>query len=344
MKLFTCIFLAIVLCLFQRTTAQSVTARYYIETIRTVFATVQEKNWDYTRTAAHGRSSHRIENKRKEMISAIQAGIITLKDLPQDSANARLRDTAISFLKLNYAVANEDYGRLVNMEKIAEQSYDAMEAYVHARDAANEKTRLAGESFNREFTAYANTIGVAVPVYDSRIEKNLETAAKVYQHYNRLYSVFFRNYKQEAYLLESMRRNDISGLEQNREALVRSSSSGLDSLSNMPPFAGDIDLKRSCEKVLRFYNQEADIKLRDISVFFVANDNLQKIILSYNNSAAAEHTLEESVLFNKALTEHKAAIEAYKKVSNELDRERGKVLREWHETCDKFIRRHIPKK
>jgi hypothetical protein len=38
------------------------------------------------------------------------------------------RDTTVAYLKLLYIVFNEDYGKIVNMEEIAEQSYDAMEA------------------------------------------------------------------------------------------------------------------------------------------------------------------------------------------------------------------------
>ena len=315
--------------------------KYYTE-VKSVFTDIQEKSWDYTCSAAHGRSTSRVEEKRKQVTESIESGIVRIYELPPYEGSTALRDSALRFLKMQYAVSNEDFSRLVNMEKIAEQSHDAMEAYMHARELADAKTKAAGEMFNREFVNFVTAHNIT-PAPESDTEKKLVIAGNVYDYYNQMYHIFFTSYKQESYLIEAMNKDDVSGIEQNRYALEKASEQGLADLMFFNSFKEDPELKQALEKVLLFYKDEAQIKLKDISLFFVANDNFQKIILSYNNSAAAEHSVEESMLFNKALTEHKITTENYLKVSAQLDKDRSKVLSEWHRACERFIKRNIPR-
>ncbi len=317
-------------------------AREYYDVFRSVFAGIQEKSWDYTRAAAHGRSSTRTEEKRKEVTAAIENGIVRIFELlPYDGSTA-LRDSALRFLRMQYAVSNEDFSRLVNMEKIAEHSYDAMEAYMQAREMADARAKQAGDMFNIEFANFVTRYNIT-PTPETEAEKKLAAASKVYEYYNSLYRVFFNCYKQESYLMEAMNKNDVSGIEQNRDALGKISSKALSDLLAMPAFREDQELKRSLEQVLLFYKDEAENKLKDISLFFVASDNFQKVILSFNATAAAEHSVEESMLFNKALSEHKATTENFMKLSAQVDKDRRKVLLEWHEACETFIKKHIPR-
>jgi hypothetical protein len=317
-------------------------ARQYYDVFRSVFSEIQEKSWDYTRAAAHGKSSQRTEEKRKQVTASIENGIVRIFELLPYDGSMALRDSALRFLRMQYAVSNEDFSRLVNMEKIAEHSYDAMEAYMKARELADARAKKAGEMFNQEFALFVVRHNI-VPVPESDAEKKLAIAARVYEYYNLLYRVFFNTYKQESYLIEAMGKNDVSGIEQNRDALARTSAQALSDLLAIPAYQEDTELKKALEQVLLFYQDEAENKLKDISLFFVANDNFQKVILSFNNVAAAEHSVEESMLFNKALAEHKATTENYMKLSAQVDKDRRKVLSQWHEACDRFIKRHIPK-
>ncbi len=67
--------------------------------------------------------------------------------MPSYNGNKALRDSAVSYLKILYSVFNEDYSKLVNMEEIAEQSYDAMEAYLLAQEKAGEKLDQAHNAY-----------------------------------------------------------------------------------------------------------------------------------------------------------------------------------------------------
>ena len=46
-------------------------------------------------------------------------------------------------MKMYYNVLNDDYSKIINMEEIAEQSYDAMEAYILAQEMVDKKPEEA---------------------------------------------------------------------------------------------------------------------------------------------------------------------------------------------------------
>jgi len=48
--------------------------------------------------------------------------------MPPWKGDRSYRNSSVAYLKLVYHVFNEDYGKILNLEEIAEQSYDAMEA------------------------------------------------------------------------------------------------------------------------------------------------------------------------------------------------------------------------
>src|SRR4051812_34038587 len=94
------------------TTIKAQTPGEYLQTIGKEFNEIQKNTWDYTKTAAHGKSARKVEKKRKEVISSNDAAIKRISRMQPLNGSSELRDSALSFLKVNYAVLNEDYARL----------------------------------------------------------------------------------------------------------------------------------------------------------------------------------------------------------------------------------------
>src|SRR6185369_4562031 len=69
----------------------------------------------------------------------------SIAGMPPFKGDRTLKDTTVAYLKMLNSVFNEDYGKIVNMEEIAEQSYDLMEAYMLAKEKANEKLNEASQ-------------------------------------------------------------------------------------------------------------------------------------------------------------------------------------------------------
>jgi hypothetical protein len=316
----------------------------YLEVIGKEFSEIQSKTWDYTRSVAHGKSARKVEKNRKEVVLATTAAIRKISALKPHDGDNRLRDSAISFLKVNYAVLNEDYAKLMDLEEIAEQSYDHMEAYMLAREKANDKLHEAGEMVDKEYSAFAERNNIQLITENNKLSKNMEIAGKVYDHYNEVYLVFFKSYKQEAYLLSAMDKNDVNGMEQNRSALAKYAVEGRAKLKTFTPYEKDNSISKACEEMLDFYSEESEKKFADVSAFFVAKDNFEKMKKSFEEKPAGKRTQADVDSYNKAVNDYNAASDAFNKINAELNNRRSALIVNWNKTCDRFTDKHVPKR
>jgi hypothetical protein len=316
----------------------------YLDLIGKEFNEIQKNTWDYTRSAAHGKSARKVERRRKEVVSSNKDAIRKISGLKPHNGNTNLRDSAVSFLKVNYAVLNEDYAKLMDMEEISEQSYDAMEAYMLAKEKANEKLHSAGDMIETEYNKFARDNGINLIEKNDKLSRNMAIANLVYKHYNHVYLVFFKSYKQEAYLMDAMSRNDVNAIEQNRSALSKTAADGLEKLKSMEAYEGDNSLVKACQDMLTFYKLEADKKLAAVSAFYVAKDNFDKIKASFETKPADQRNKEDVDRYNQSVSDYNAATNDYNKVTAELNSLRSALIQNWNQTGDKFTDKHVPNK
>src|SRR5512138_2088387 len=92
----------------------------------------------YVSAASHGKSARKVEKRRLEVLDAINTTRFNIQGMLPWKGDRSYRDSTVAYLKLLNIVFNEDYAKIVDMEDIAEQSYDAMEAYMLAQQKAHE--------------------------------------------------------------------------------------------------------------------------------------------------------------------------------------------------------------
>lgn len=95
--------------------------------------TVNQTYMNYLSAVSHGKSARKVEKLREKTVNTIFNARMEASGTPPYKGDKALRDATVAYLKTCYAVFNEDYSKIVNMEEIAEQSYDAMEAYLLAQ-------------------------------------------------------------------------------------------------------------------------------------------------------------------------------------------------------------------
>lgn len=316
----------------------------YMDNLNKEFANIKEDTWSYTSGVSHGKSARKVEKRRKEVVSSITAGLNKAKRMPDFEGDKSLRDSTISFLEINKAVINNDYAKIVDMEEVAEQSYDAMEAYMLAQEKANERLSQAGEMLEAQEKKFAATHNVTLLESKDKITKKLEVANKVYKYYNPIYLIFFKSYKQEAYLLDAMAKGDVNGVEQNKNALSKTSAEGLAKLQDVKPFQGDASVKNAATQMLNFYKDEADKKLTNAGKYFVQKDNFEKIKKEFDAKSQSSRTQQDVDKFNKAVNDYNAALNEYNNNNANLNANRSKLLDNWNKTVANFTDSHVPNK
>ncbi|MBC7872582.1 MAG: hypothetical protein H7Y01_01225, partial [Ferruginibacter sp.] len=196
-------------------TAQSFEdAGQYIEHISKANEKLTAIYLSYTSALAHNKSARKQEKRRQDVINSIIDTRATVQSMPPWKGDRTYKDTTVAYLKMLNSVFNEDYAKIVNMEEIAEQSYDAMEAYLLAQEKADEKLEEARVRQHETTKRFAAKNSVNLIEGESETGKKSKIASDLNKHYNDVYLVFFKPYKQEMYWLDALEKGNIIAIEQ----------------------------------------------------------------------------------------------------------------------------------
>ncbi|MCB0402392.1 MAG: hypothetical protein KDD41_09940 [Flavobacteriales bacterium] len=315
----------------------------YMNYMSDQYKTINKDTWEYTSAVAHGKSARKVEKRRVEVLKTLLQSKKSIQKIQGYEGDNELRDSVISYLTISYDVINYDYAKIVDMEAISEQSYDAMEAYMLAQDQANEKLHTAGNMLQLQQDNYARKHDITINPELDEISKKLEAADKVFDYYRVIYLLFFKSYKQEAYLMDAMQRNDVSGIEQNKNALMNYANEGIKELASMDGFSGDVTIRNACKNMLTFYKKESEEHMKTISDFYIKNENFAKIKAAFDAKKPSSRTQEDVDEFNKAVDDINKASNEYNVLSNKLNQDRADLINKWNTSSQAFLDKHIAK-
>jgi hypothetical protein len=314
----------------------------YMEKISNEFKKISEETWDYTRAVAHNKKARQIEGQRKQMLNANRSGLNRIKNMQGFNGSTAYRDSTVRYLELSYAILNNDYSKIVDMEEISEQSYDAMEAYMMAQQVANDKLEAAFDiavAGNEKFAADNN-----IKLIDdkSKTGDKLEKASEVFKFYNQIYLVFFKPYKQEIYLLDAQTKSDINAMKQNQESLSKLSKEAKEKLKAITPYKNNTTLKAACNQVLDFYIMEADTKVSSLIDFYLKKEKFDKLKTAMDKKGK-NVTQAEANEYNTAVNDYNKASGDYNKINAELNAKRSAALENWNNAVSRYLDKNVSK-
>jgi hypothetical protein len=314
----------------------------YMSQIEKAEETVSKKYISYMSTVSHGKSAKAGDKRRTDLINTIYEAKTKVNDMPSFSNDKSLRDASVSYLKLMYDVFNEDYAKIVNMEEIAEQSYDMMEAYLMAEEKAGEKLQEAGQKRSEAAKTFAAAHNVNLVTTKNEMSEKMEKIGKVSDYYHQVYLVFFKSSKQEGYLTEAVEKKDINGIEQNKNALLKYAEEGLAKLDTMHAFEADKTIVTSCKKALEFFKEEAGAKIAVTTDFLLKNTDFERLKKAMDAKPAKERTKQDVETYNKAVNDINKAMGTYNQTNQYLNTRRTDVYNNWNSTVQTFFDTHMP--
>lgn len=296
----------------------------------------------YMSAVSHGKSARKVEKRRNEVIAAIQNTRGDIASMPALKGDRSLKDTTVAYLKLLYSVFNEDYGKIVNMEEIAEQSYDAMEAYLLAQAKAHEKLDDAQDRQHVVVKNFAKKHNINLIDGESEISAKSKVASSVMEHCNAAYLVFFKCYKQEVYMMEAIGKKNLVAIEQNINSLGKYADEGMDKLRDMKGYNNDNALIDACKQMMTYYKNEAK-KGNDISDFFLKEEAFTKAKKLFDSKPASKRTQQDVDDYNKAVNNMNGAANAFNATMKDLNKQGKEALDNWNKTYNKYMDEHMPK-
>jgi hypothetical protein len=320
------------------------TASEYMQYLSNRDVELSNKYLNYMSEVAHGHRARKIEKKRQVLISEIRQSLGDATRLHPFQGDASLRDVYKNYWDILLKVFNEDYHKIVDMEEIAEQSYDNMEAYLLAQEKAEEVLHQESRKIGPVYEKFAASNNIRlIDEGDSKLEKKLRKTGLVNDYYHKLFLIHFKSFKQEIYVWDSFNKKDLNALEQNNNTLIKYSEEGLAKLDTIKAFSGDGSVLNACRKVLEFYRSEAKNQAPGLSDYLVKSEDFAKVKKSYDAKPQAKRTQADVDVYNKAVTDINKAVGDYNNTVKVVNDSRTKVLENWETAVKRFMDTHVPK-
>jgi len=323
------------------TFAQGKSAVEYMNQISQEFTAIQAATWEYTRSVAKNKGDKKVEKNRAELVQTISEALARVKKVPAFEEETYFRDSTVAFLELHKIVVSQDYEKIMNLEDISEQSYDLMEAYMKAQEIASDKLAEAGERIEQVEHKFAGEYKITLIESKDKTSEKLKNASEVYDYYNPVYLIFFKSYKQEAYLMEALNKGDVAAMEQNKSALSKTAAEGMEKITEVHAYKSDGSLVKACEDMLKFYQDEADRKFQVLIDFQTTKTGFDKAKAALEAKKEKDRTQADIDNFNQLVNEFNKATGDYNKTIQELNANRTKFLNNWNNASANFTSKHI---
>jgi len=317
------------------------TAIEYFETIGTEYTSISEASWKYTQAASHNKSGRKINKRRKQLIKTNEAAQKTIKGLKAFNGSTSYKDSVLEYLSMSHSVMVNDYSKIMDLEEIAEQSYDQMEAFLLAKKTASNKLKEASDVVSREQKRFCLANNINLLEDNSELGRKMEAAGEVYDYYNPVYLIFFKASVQESKMITALSLKDINATEQSKQSMKVYSEEGLAKLADLKSFRNDNSLISACKKMLEFYLEEADNDMPVMIDFLLKNQKFAK----YNKvfQAKKDRNKKDVDAYNEKVNDLNKGSDDYNKSNNKLNSNRGQLIDNWNNKVSSFTDRHVPK-
>lgn len=315
-------------------------ALIYMNELIEPIASLKDETWHYLKAVTRDKGARKVESKRKKLVKGTKtAKALTMKQKGFEGDDS-LKTAIIDYLDMTYTILNEDFEKILDMEEIAEQSYDAMEAYMMAKEKGNDKLNEASAKMTDAQSRFAKKNGITLEDdYRDKTLLKIEKANKALKYYNQIYLIFFKVYKQEMYVLDAVRNNDVNALQQNANSLTTLADEGLAKLEKeVEAFQGDQTLIRATKELLLFYKREAVNDFPKMVDFFIAKDNFDKIKQSVESKS--KKTKQDIDKYNKASADYNRKVAIFNRVNETNGVQRNKYLKIWNTKVNSFFEKY----
>ncbi|HRO48114.1 hypothetical protein [Agriterribacter sp.] len=314
----------------------------YMEQIDKAEQEANQKYLAYVSAAAHSGRIKKVERMRQQLLDGIINSRNNLRGIPLYKGEKELRQSSIDYLDLLYHVFNEDYVKIVNIEEIAEQSFNEMQAYLLLQEKTSEKLNDAQAKRNDASKKFAEKYNIRLLEEASAMSEKMNKAADVIKYRNGIYLLFFKCNWQWNEMNKTIQSSKVNDIEQARNAVMTYADEGLTSLGTLKGFDGDASLVNTCKQILNRYRLVADKEVPGIITFILASENFEKVKKSFDARPERERKKQDVDQYNKAVEEMNAGVNRFNAANKSLYETNKDLVNLWQKTDKDFSDGHTP--
>jgi hypothetical protein len=304
---------------------------------------MDQKYMAYISASAHSRRARKIEKLRTQALESIDNAKYKTMALPKYKGDNSLRQASIDYIQFCYRIFNEDYTKIVNMEEIAEQSVDQMQAFLLLEEKASEKLQEASENLGKAEKEFAGKYGVNLVDTKNELTDKMGLAGKVNNYCDRIYIIFFKCNWEDGEMFNALNAHKLNDAEQARNSLIGFTKEGLEALKadSLRTFQGNPTLAAGCREALLFYSSMAQDDISKLTDFYLKEENFDKIKKSLE-AKGSNKTKEDVDQYNKAVKDINTSVNSFNQLNQELNKRRQEVVQSWENSEKSFRDEVIP--
>jgi hypothetical protein len=314
----------------------------YMDQFNTPQVEMNKSYMAYISASAHSSRKRKIEKLRENAVESIINCQNTIKYIPAYNGDNSLKTSCIKYVDLCYKIFNDDYSHIVNMDDIAEQSYDEMQAYLLLQQATDDTLQVAITRINKAQQDFADKYHVNLVSEKTELGDKMEITNKLNAYRNKVYLIFYKSNWEDNQLTEFVNQKNVTKIEEVRSALDKYSIEGLAKLDTMKAYDNDASLLNACRQALTFYKKEAETSIPMVTDFFLKQENFDKLKAAMDAKSASERTQQDVDNYNKAVNDLNAAVASFNQNNNDMNNSRNDVNNIWNNTEKGFIDMHTP--
>lgn len=304
---------------------------------------IARSTWRYTSAVAHSTNARRIETTRKQLVNSIKNSSKKIEALKNGyKGDIEFRDKLLNYLHFAEKNINEEYGKIIDLQDVAQQSYDYMEAYIMTRDLVNKKLDEEYEKVKLAQHEFAEKYNVNLSSEESELGKKIKLSNEVLDYHTVLFLVFFKVNITDVNLSNAIEKKDLVAIEQNASSLLKYSYEGLEKIKSISSYKNDTSLINETERALLFYKKTAEEFTPKVISYLMLYDKFESAKKALESKSESERSEAEVENYNSMVKQVNKEIGVFNKLSNDNYQEKTKVLNDWNATGDEFIARHVP--
>jgi len=301
---------------------------------------ISKKFLTYNSAVSHGKRAKKIDDLRTKLLDEVLTARDNIKGMPTYKGDGEYRDSAVAFMNLYYSILNNDFGKIIDLQQVADQSYGAMEAWLLAKELVNKKMKDANVQLYGVEVKFATTYNVNLISQKDEISEKMEIVEQVDNYYDPIYLIFFKSYIQERYLFDAVAKKNVNGIEQNKNSLLQYAQTGLSQLDTMKSFKGDNSLVSNAKAMLQFYVKECNENVSTFSDFFLKSEDFDKMKTAFAQSS--NHSKDDVDNYNKEVQDINTVSNNYNNTNHMLDTQRNSLLDRWNNGANAYFDNQMP--
>ncbi len=312
----------------------------YYRKLAAPLAGIKQANYTYLQAITKLRRAKTVEKKRQELLKALQSTKEAFKGLSSFNNDSTLKSEFVGYLDLVSIVLKQDFGKILDMEDIAAQTYDQAEAHQLALDLAVNKLNASFDVVKKVENEFFKKYRITAKDEKDELTLKIEKANKALKYYDAIYRIFYKVNKEDNYAREAVSKKDVAALEQHATTLISFSEEGLKQLKEKTAYEGDDELLENAVKLIELYRLEAQVTYPANVEFSIKSDNFQKSIRKINSIKEGERKKEDVDEYNNEVNLFNKAVKEINKINKTSYGLQKYLIKTWNKLAEDFMKKH----